>query len=171
MPVEVLIDASSAILLCKAELFENLLRYYSVNVSKTVFKEITMAGYLGADYFDACRRQNRLTVKDIHSEEEIKVLPPLHQGEKETIILFWQGTGKFLITDDGSAARFCKSNNIPFINALLFPRILFDNQILAEKEYLKHKESIIALGRYSENIIDFAQNCSKQELTFFKPQR
>ena len=171
MQEKVLIDASSAILLYKAELFEDLLRYYSIIVSETVFKEITKAGYPGADHFAACGRQKKLRIKKIDPEEKIKSLPSLHQGEQETVALFLQGFGKFIITDDGPAARLCKSQSIPFINALLVPRILFVNHILSVKESLKKMETLVMLGRYSEKIIDFARNCPAQDLRFFRPDK
>lgn len=166
---EVLIDASSAILLYKAGLFESLLQYYSVNVAKTVVKEMTKTGYPGAAYFSAYCKKKMLTVHEADPPEAITGSASLHDGEKETIALFQQGTGKFIITDDGRAARFCKSNDIPFINALLLPRILFDNQMISPKAYHNQLNSISGLGRYSEKIINFARNCSKQELAFFKP--
>ena len=165
----ILVDASSAILLFKTKLFENLLQYYQVKVSASVFKEITKAGYPGADYFADCKEQGLLAVDQLDPIEKKKDISFLDQGERETICLYLQGTAKFIITDDGPAARYCKSNRIPFINALLLPRILFANQIISENLYHKQMDSLISLGRYSEQVIDFAQNCSPRELNYFKP--
>jgi hypothetical protein len=72
-----------------------------------------------------------------------------------------------IILDDGKGAAYCKKNTIPYINALLVPRILHmaGRIITEERECLMKK--ITAYGRYSKQIIDYAFSCKDEEIARF----
>jgi hypothetical protein len=77
--------------------------------------------------------------------------------------------GDFVLIDDGAAAKYCKQEQIPFINALLFPVIL-EPAGIENQGFTKYFFDIICkAGRYSETILNFAQNCPEEEISFFLP--
>jgi predicted nucleic acid-binding protein len=173
MPVSrkrTLIDASSAILLAKTGLFRRLTEVYRVIMAQAVYDEITRRGYPGASDFAAARRA-----------EEIRVLSPAGAafpaaenalsgpGERETIRLYARGEGDFVIIDDRKGAGFCRSAGIPYINALLFPRILRLVGDLSEAEYRRRTGQLLEKGRYSARIVNVAAEASPERLGRFLP--
>lgn len=166
------LDASSAILLFKANLVEQLFETYHVFITKSVYEELTREDYPGAKSFKEYKKNGSLTICTTictRLESGYSNISFLDQGEKDTILFYINNPEDFIITDDGQAARYCHDNGIPFINALLFPRILFLTSTLSANTYNRKSQKIIAIGRYSHQIIDFAQNCSLHDLTPFLP--
>ena len=90
-------------------------------------------------------------------------------GEYDTIQLFYNGMGNFIITDDGSAARYCTGEGIPFINALLFPVVLGVAGIKNDGYCQQAMEKIIEHGHYSPEIVDYARNCDADTIQFALP--
>ena len=82
-------------------------------------------------------------------------------------MLFVMGCGDLIIMDDGKGANVCKKSNIPYINALLVPRILLIAGILSKRECGAVTRSIIDCGRYSEKIIEFGRSCPDEMLARF----
>ena len=56
------LDASSAILLFKVNLFQELLDTYQIFLTDSVFIELTKDGYPGTQTFKASQARNRITV-------------------------------------------------------------------------------------------------------------
>ncbi len=171
---KILIDASSAILLFKAGLFENLLRLYRARVADAVYDELIVDGRMGADEFrifcldgklDVCEKNNEGTI----AWKEYPDVSFLGRGERETILRYIQGGGEFIIIDDFKGARYCRDNKIPYINALLTPRVLFFSGDISETAHRSGTETILRIGRYSQKIIDFAMSRTKDDLEFFLP--
>ena len=96
-------------------------------------------------------------------------LQKLDKGECDTILLFHGGYGDFLVTDDGAAAKFCLNNKIPFVNSLLILRILNHSLIISNASYNDGVQSLLALGRYSKKVREYARSCLDSELLFFLP--
>lgn len=170
----VLIDASSAILLYKSKLFDQVLCSYLVMMAVSVYREVTRNGYPGAGVFKSRRfNQKKLAVmpvsgKDCFCETLFHDIT-LGQGEKDTLLLFLEGNGRFVIIDDGKGASFCRKQRIPYINALLIPKILFFCNKLSLKEQQLKFELLVKLGRYSHPVVHYAENCSRHELDRFMP--
>ena len=73
----------------------------------------------------------------------------------------------FILVDDKKAAQFCHSRNLPFINALLVPKIFYYNGGLS-LETAREKEVMLSqLGRYSRFILNKAQEMNRADLIFF----
>lgn len=165
-----LVDASSAILLAKAGLFRRLTETYRVVMAEAVYGEIACDGYPGARGFAAARHAGR-----------IRVLPPVSgnapgpedslsgPGERETIRLFSLGAGDFVIIDDRRGAGYCRTAGIPYINALLFPRILMLTGALSENECRRRTDRLLQFGRYSPGIVAAAASASRKRLGRFLP--
>ena len=128
----------------------------------------------GKGIFQRCVFLEKIRVideKDIFSQSEILTTPlrSLDQGELDTIMCFASGNYDFIITDDGKAARYCKEKRLPFINALLFPRLLDFAGLMSRQDSNDKMDAIIHLGRYSREIIESARSCRKESLTFAIP--
>ncbi len=170
---KILIDSSSAILLFKAGLYDNLTRLFDTCIAETVFHELTVDGRDGAEVFRACCMDGRVRVLNKKSEEDPSKAYPdfsfLGGGERETIREYILGSGQFIIIDDYKGARFCRDNAIPYINALLTPRVLFFSGDISEEASRSGAEAILRLGRYSRKIIDYAMSRERDDLSFFLP--
>jgi predicted nucleic acid-binding protein len=169
-----LLDASSAILLFKVGLFKELTDAYHVSVVRTVLEELTRENHHGSATFLRYVSLNKLKVIDIKNipakcASSGISLSSLDQGELDTIKCFTAGSHDFIITDDGRAARYCKANGLPFINALLFPRLLYFSGYVSWQESNNKMDAIIRIGRYSSEVIEWAQNCQKENLIFAIP--
>lgn len=167
-----LIDASSAILLFKADLLDPLLDNYNLVMVPTVYREITPTGYAGAGTFCRAYQRGRFRlVPQSRSEEQ----PPhreawpaaLNRGERETIHCFQAGCGDFIIIDDGRGAAYCRASGIPYINALLFPRILYFSRRITKEVSEASMARLRAKGRYAAWVVDFARRASAEELAGF----
>lgn len=167
-----LIDASSAILLFKAGLFETMAAAFSVAVTPAVFQEVTVTGHDGADGFKGAlaRRQIRMAAFGPPPETEPK-LAALGAGERETIIAFQQGVADFVIMDDRKGALFCRERRIPYINALLCPSVLLMAGYLDQAMHSAAFARLLHLGRYSRAVIAFASGCAEEDLACFIPVR
>jgi predicted nucleic acid-binding protein len=164
----VLIDASSAILLFKAALFEPLAAAYRLLVSESVGRELTRPGYPGAEIFEEAIETGRLTRQPAGLGET--VLPAsLHAGERDTITLMLAGRADFVIVDDRPAALCCRRLHLPYVNALLCPRILRLAGRLSPVEAADATIRLLDLGRYGRQIVAFARDCGDARLIFFAP--
>lgn len=168
----VVIDASSAILLYKSELIPHLVSLYQTRIADSVYHEITCEGYSGSIAFRRlCDRGQIAVLPEIDSRQAFSEagIPALDPGERDTIHHFLRGSADFIILDDGRAARYCRKAELPFINALLFPRILFLINIIQESDYHQKRVEIINNGRYSDHIIRKALELPIEEMQLFLP--
>lgn len=170
----VLIDSSSAIILFKSGLIDRLLKNYAVFMTPTVFCEITRDGDPGADRFNELHGRDRFRITDANSAASPRRpgqpgLPSLGPGERETIQEFLCGRAEFIIVDDGRAGGYCRNRQIPYINALLLPRVLYLADRLSGHLCRSGTEAILRHGRYSADIIARAERLDKNALVHFFP--
>lgn len=170
----VLLDSSSAILLFKADLFDALIKVYHVSMPQSVLHELTFEDYPGADAFFQYTTLKKIKIVSVEYEKSryensLNGQSSLHKGERDTIGCFQAGGYDFIITDDGRAARYCRQNDIPFINALLFPRVLYYLNKSSLQESNNKMGKLISLGRYSAKVVKWAENCKKEALYFAIP--
>ncbi len=169
-----IVDASSAIILFKAGLFGRLVQTYRVLMTATVLWEVTHSGYPGAAFFrDVARRaavtivsSGRRAAWQLSKDKRLFLLDP---GERETIECLKDGWADFIIIDDGRGSSFCRDEDLPFINALLFPRVLWVSGRLSAAGCDDKMAKIIQYGRYSPKIIVSAGSMGLKELWPFLP--
>jgi predicted nucleic acid-binding protein len=166
----VLVDASSAILLFKADLFDILLQAYRVVMVSTVFQEVTVSGLPGFAYF--CRKQENGQLHVIQVDTSglpaaMKGLIRLGPGERDTIYAFASGRADFILLDDRKGAQYCRSNKIPHANALLCPKLLFFSGLLDAQRCKGAFKALLKIGYYSKDVICYACSCTGNELTDF----
>jgi len=169
-----LLDASSAILLYKANLLKELTEVYNVFVTRSVFGELTREKHHGTETFLSYVSLSKIMVIDVENDPPIsnhleEGMNSLDQGEFDTIKCFVTGKHDFIITDDGRAAKYCNKNGLSFINALLFPRLLYFADSISWQESNDKMDVIIINGRYSSSVIEWARNCQKESLFFAIP--
>jgi predicted nucleic acid-binding protein len=167
-----IIDASSAIILFKAGLIDDLSRRYNMVLAVSVSREITRNGYPGAESFRhrlADRRWRILSLPKHGIADDVEN-GNLGRGEKDTISLYLLGAGDFVIIDDRRGAVACRDRAIPYISALVYPRILYVTLSISDTEYGKMTRRILSVGRYSPTIVDTAKNLTREHLaSFFSP--
>jgi len=171
----VYIDASSAILLYKAGLFVSCTRYFSMVMEAEVYKEVGVPDYPGAAFFSSMVQKNQVQVYRAGKDYRASVDLPqnLDLGERQTLALYFRnvrpGGRSFIIMDDAKGARFCLKQKVPFINALLVPKILWLAGLLNKKGYLDKTALVIEKGRYAGIVIEKAKALSPSDLAMFIP--
>ncbi len=166
---QAVIDASSAIILCKAGLHLFLVDMYDVIMPESVYREITVNPYKGSDEYARLAESHAVRVHNRLGRKDNSELSGLGKGERDVIRLYSSGAGDFIITDDGRAARYCQQAGIPFINGLLIPAILRWAGLTDEGGCRELMDTIIAAGRYSKQVTAFARQCRKADIIFAMP--
>ncbi len=171
---KVILDSSSAILLEKSALLNELIVSYHVILTEAVYKELTMNSYASANLFKTKFEESQVDVQPLSAafslqQQVILDLEAMDIGEADTIKYYLTGKGDFVMLDDGQGARYCLKQQIPFINALIFPKVLYFAGSLSRENYILKTEEIRQLGRYSKDIISRAHELSRQELASFIP--
>ena len=166
-----LIDASSAILLFKTNWMASLFDHYRVGLGPTVYRELTVAGHPGAEAFVRWRQEERLVMHDRNgtAPEPPIALKRLDAGERECIRLYREGAGRFVMLDDGPAAAFCRRAAIPYVNALLVPRLLTPRPVRDRTGLQNAVRAVYAEGRYAAWVLEYALTCPDEDLAFFLP--
>ena len=162
------IDTSSAILLYKSGWMEALLERYRVVTGPLAFREMTVKGYPGAGDFTRWQREGRIALQPPPQTalEPAVDAAPLDPGERECIHLYCAGCGAFILVDDGPAAAFCRRRAIPYVNALLVPRLLNPGSAGDTRDAM---QTIFSIGRYAPWVLEYALGCPDDALSFFLP--
>ena len=172
------IDASSAILLYKAAaeplfLWQCLAAAYQVRMASAAFREVARPGYDGSSFFR--EEGGRLftvvsaAIPGRDSSTGIADLSGIGPGEAMTLSLLLAGRVAFIAVDDKKAALICRRNRLPYVNALLMPRLLAISGLVSATFFEELFEGIRNVGRYSGAIVDFARNCPEEHLRPFLP--
>lgn len=156
-------DSSSLILLQKVGAFPILLENFSVVISESVFAELTRKNHHNSFEFGVIQQ------KVVHLVEKTLVQNNLGKGEHDTILLYLQNDADFVLVDDKKGIYSCRKKNIPFINALLIPPVLFDAQRVSKGWCDEKFTKLAQLGYYSEEIIAKAKQMTTQDFYRFSP--
>ncbi len=172
---QVYIDASSAILLYRSDLFIPFAEVFSLVMAEAVFREITVDGYPGSSFFKTLKDRNLAAIqRPVPGKSQYKGFDQMDRGEQETLALFLKispsSDSSFIIIDDGKGAKFCLNQGIPFINALLVPKIFWYSGRMNKQAYTEKTARIIELGRYAGKIIETAQALTEKDLKHFLPE-
>jgi hypothetical protein len=158
----VLPDASSAILLYKAGIVETFFDCFSVVLSPIVFQELTCNGHDGADKFAAYYREHRFYVAGTPADSAAMLT--LEGGERQLVLLYKGGCGDYVVLDDKKAAAYCRDNGIPYVNALLVPKILLSGGYITDACCSDATRLLTGQGRYAPWVIRFSENCTGEDL-------
>ena len=171
MKKTVLIDTSSAIILFKTGWMDALLKAYRVGTGPSAFKEMTIPNYPGARSFKKWHAENRMNIHNPGPSPSYPIagLKRLGRGERECITLFGQCKGTFIILDDGQGAALCRREKIPYVNALLIPRLISGRPNKDGANAGTAIRQIFTHGRYAPWVLDHALTCPLEDLTPFLP--
>ena len=171
MKKAILVDTSSAILLYKSDWMIPLMKGYRVGTGPAAFREMTVSGYPGASAFAGWQKQHQLTIHppSAHDATREQALSRLGPGERECINLYRSGIGTFIVIDDGPGAGYCRKNTIPYVNALLVPRLLSPGASIDQADVTNATREIYARGRYAPWVLEYALTCPVEDLLFFLP--
>ena len=169
-----IIDTSSAILLYKVRLFDRLIDTYKIVMAVSVFHELGVDGHAGAELFRRWGAEQAFRVLEpdplsTRPSVDFKNRLPSGAGERDSLTLYLQGAGDFVIVDDRAAAVTCQTLGIPHINALLVPKVMFLAGCCSQDTFRNTTEGLISIGRYSERVLRTAERLSDTSMQGFLP--
>jgi hypothetical protein len=103
----------------------------------------------------------------LSSFKEDARLAGLDRGERETIQAYFSAKKDFIIIDDRKGAAYCRDREIPYINALLCPKILFFKGRITAIDCRRYSDRLIKVGRYAPWVLKKADVLSKEDLVEF----
>jgi hypothetical protein len=172
MSLRAIIDASSAILLARVGLIQMCCQRFHLRMCRHVFDEVTAVARAGSAELRALAEQQP-GVEVLEAPAHIPTgrvaadLMRLHRGERDTLCHFLDGAARFVIIDDGKGIQLCRRHDVPYINALLCPRLFYFSGWITELQARSFSDQIASLGRYSEAVCRWAEACTPSDLHFF----
>jgi hypothetical protein len=168
---DAVIDSSSAILLFKVGWISLAAASWRLLLPPSVARELTVPRMPGARAFERMIAEGRLVLADPGPEAATPdgAAGRLGAGERDALGLYLSGWGAFVIVDDGRAASVCRTRGIPYINALLVPRVLSRAGQPLPCPWRTAMEELCRQGRYSETVRRHAYGCSDRSLEPFRP--
>ena len=155
----IVFDASTLILLAKAELLEKFLDESEIAV--IVPREVAREACEQKQSFDSLviRRligERKITVEPLGERklfERIRRELGLGTGEAEAIALAVEKEAHLVATDDKSAINACKLVRMPFTTALGILTRMFEKGVLDRQEALLKLTTLEREGRYKKSIV------------------
>ncbi len=159
----IVLDASTAILLAKAELLDAFVD--AVQQPVVMPKQVERECYGRRESLDAqliarAITGKRITVRIVRQQKQYEKLRrdfPLGRGEAAAIALALASEGALVATDDRQAINACKLLNLPFITALTVLVRMREKGLLSTEEAKSMLETLARYGRYKQRTIDAAR--------------
>jgi len=149
-------DASTLILLAKADLLNAVLERFPISITDIVARECTVKQELyDAKIIKNFIEQRRITVENIKMKAEERMLARafrMGSGEASSVLLA-KATGSPLATDDGQALKACKLLGIAHLTAIHFLLDLNRTGEVARELALAKLKVLEQIGRYDPEII------------------
>jgi len=149
-------DASSIILLARADLMAVVLEEFQVAVPERVYEacvnEETLKRFPDALAIQQWAYDKKLEIKRVDAQK-YKFLHKVSQGEKEAIALSLEYSESILLTDDGNAVKIAKYLKKAFIISPLVALDLYRFEKISYETARKSIEKLSIIGRYLPNLI------------------
>ena len=157
----IVLDASTAILLAKAELLDAFLRDVgqTVIMPREVREECCGRDSLDARLITRALQEKRISVRAVERRSAIQQLVGdfgLGSGEAAAIALAAPTSG-LVATDDKRAINACKVLKIPFTTAISVLSRMSEKGLVSRQEALEKLEMLAHYGRYKTEIIAAAR--------------
>lgn len=159
----VVFDASTLILLARAELLDTFLADYqdAVLIPAAVEAEcVSVVSARGAALIRERIRGRRIRVKRVRKLSAVEKLMTdfrLGRGESEALVLAQASKADLLASDDRQAIRACKLLGIPFTTALAFLVRAAEKRLLAPVDAQAALRRLVRYGRYKAAIVEDAR--------------
>lgn len=161
----VISDASSLILLQKIILLDYLVSRFQIVISPEVYQEAVEKGkeknFPDAYKLEEKVKNKQVKVKDIKNKGQIKEIVNTFQigrGETESIVLSLEHGKSLVVTDDHKAINVCRVYEIPFVTALTFVLIAYEDRIIPQEKAGSMIKELGIHGRYKDKLIYEALN-------------
>lgn len=159
----IVLDASTAILLAKAELLDAFVE--AVKQEVVIPKEVERECYGRRESLDAkliarAITEKRVAVRTVRQQKQYEKLRcdfPLGRGEAAAIALALASESALVATDDRQAINACKLLKIPFITALTVLVRMREKGLLSTEEAQSKLEALARYGRYKERTLEAAR--------------
>jgi len=159
-------DASTLILLAKADLLKDTLQEFQIIITDIVEKECMVKDTFDAKLIHALISTDEIKVEKGFAKKEIDRIMKdfnINSGEASALLLA-KKIEIPLATDDGLTIKACKILNVPFLTAIHFLLHIFERGIILDPEMaLVKMEKLDTFGRYSHRIIENAISRIKGE--------
>jgi len=154
----IVMDASTAILLAKADLLDEFIHQVTgpVVMPTSVKQECCARDSLDAWLIGRAIQEKRIAVKSVAQRglvEELSRKFALGAGEAAAIALASGRKGALVASDDRRAINACKLLRIPFTTALSVLTRMWEKGALTKKEALAKLEILARFGRYKEEMV------------------
>jgi len=157
--IMIVFDASTLILLAKAELLEEFLE--ASDMKAVVPREVAREACEVKETFDALLIQRLIDEKKIAVEalkdralfEKLRRELRLGAGEAEAIALAVGKKARIVATDDRNAINACKLARIPFTSALAVLVRMYGQRAIGKQDALVKLATLEREGRYRKTII------------------
>lgn len=163
----IIFDASTLILLSKAELLEIFVSEFrgKVLIPEKVREEV-LAGSKGeVSSFGKLIHEKKIHVLKVRNSKAVEKLMEdfnIDEGEAEALILAIQEKATMVATDDGNAIKACKLLKMDFTTAITFLIRAFEKNLIGQGEALSKLQRLISVGRYDKKIIEDATKRIKE---------
>ena len=154
----IIFDASTLILLPKADLLPQVLEEFPSAMPESVRVEVTRKETMDAAVIQELISRVRLAVRPDPAAAQVRRLVAdfrIGRGEAAAFLLA-QRVGATLATDDGVAIRICKSMGVPFATAIHFLIAAKASGRLGEDLALAKLDLLAHWGRYAARIVEDA---------------
>ena len=158
----IVLDASTTILLAKAELLDAFIRdvRQTVIMPKEVREECCGRDSLDARLIGHAVEEKRIAVKAVERRSALQQLIKdfgLGRGEAAAIALATTAKNALVATDDKRAINACKVLKIPFTSAMSVLTRMCDKGLVSRQEAFEKLEILARYGRYKQEIIAAAR--------------
>jgi predicted nucleic acid-binding protein len=156
-------DASTLILLAKADLLDTLLQEYSgaITIPQAVEAEcIIPPSRTDARLIQERLREHRIAVASVQDTAVVhRLITDFHlgHGEAEAIALALENHAQMVATDDRNAIRACKLLRLRFTTAIGILIRSAEKGLLREDEARRSLERLATYGRYQREILEDAR--------------
>ena len=157
--IMIVFDASTLILLAKAELLEKFLE--ASEIEAVVPREVAREACEVKESFDALLIKRLIDEKKIRVEvlkdralfEKLRRALRLGAGEAEAIAMAVAKRARIVATDDRNAINACKLARVPFTSAVAVLVRMYEKRAIGKDEALMNLATLEREGRYKKSII------------------
>jgi predicted nucleic acid-binding protein len=157
--MNIVLDASTLILLAKIDLLRNVAECYDLTIPDKVRDEALATTTLDAMAIKYLLENTLIRVMSVQNRSHLDKLIAdfrIHAGEAEALCLALELSDPVAV-DDGPAIKACKIMGLQFITAIHFVINCFQNGTINQVIAMEKLKKLSVIGRYRQQIIQDAE--------------
>jgi hypothetical protein len=156
---KIIADSSSIIYLEKIDMLETYSDFKNILIPEPIYNElITRNGTTDYSLYLKIIRSIKAPIQDIDNSIVLKY-PDI------TLIDYYNRLNSDgILTDDGKVCKYCKYNNIPYINAPMVILSLKLCNIIDLDLFYEKLDEVYKIGRYSKYVRNYLDNIIKEQI-------